>query len=274
MKRKIIRYYSDEINDDFGGKHSRPNVYGTYKFERKGFDDFICKVFTFAIAVPLVWILTRFHGINEKNKKNLKAIKRYKGGFFMYANHAGTLDVIENTILSAPKRVNHVGFSDPLTIPVAKHLVRALGYIPLPEDIHDYKKYEEVMWDYAKNQNEIICFYPEAHIWPGFTGVRNFKSVSFRYPAKFNMPAVPVFCMRRKKRGIFKFMLGNPFDVYIGPMFFPKEELSMKENEIYLRDCCYNWMKNIVDNHPGESNIEYVYIPKEYNVNLNKEKKK
>ena len=273
MKKKKIIYYSDPINDDFGNKHDRPNVYNSYKFERKGLDDFFCKAFTFGFAVPLVWLFTRFCGIRYINKDNLKKLKHYKGGLFVYNNHAGVLDVIETTVLSTPKRVNHVGYSDPLTIPVAKSLVRALGYIPLPVDIHDYKKYEDVMLDYIEDKNEIICFYPEAHIWPSYNGVRPFKSVSFRYPAKFNKPVVPIFYLRRPKRGIHKLFYRQPMDVYIGPMYFPKEELSVKENEQYLRDCCYNFMKECSENNPKDSKIEYIYIPKEFNKSLNSYKK-
>lgn len=270
MKKKKIFYYSDVFNDDFGTPHERPNVYDTYKFKRKGFDKFLCDFFAFAIATPLIYFFTKLLGYRYRNKDKLFASKKLKTGYFIYSNHVGKVDVMALIIFGLPRRIDFVGNSDPLTIPVARNLVRALGFIPLPTDPHDLIKYQDILYHYSVEHNEAIVFFPEAHIWPEYKGLREFKSVSFRYPAKFNRPILPVFFLRKPKKGFYKLRHKNPVDVYVGDFIFPKPEYSVKENEIYLHDACFHWMKNLLDTHKTDSIYEYVYVPKEYNPNYAK----
>ena len=39
---------------------------------------------------------------------------------------------------------------------------------------------------------DCIMIYPEAHIWPFYTGIRPFPDTSFRYPVQQKLP---VFCL-------------------------------------------------------------------------------
>lgn len=272
MKKKNIFYYSDLINDDFGGKHKRPNVYDTFKFKKFGLDRILCDSFTYGFATPIIYLLSKIFGYRNRSKKNFFKAKIRKGGYFIYSNHCGIFDVSTLIFFGIPKRVNFVGYSDPLTIPVAKHLVRALGFIPLPTDPHDLTKYQEYLRFFTVERNEAVVIFPEAHIWPEYDNIRPFGSVSFRYPSKFMLPVLPVFYLRRPKVGFYRIKKKNPVDVYVGEFIYPKPDFTDKENAQYLRNETYKWMKNIVDSKPHASTSEYVYVPKQYNPNYINEK--
>lgn len=272
MKKKKIVFYSDPINDDFGTAHEHPkDTYKHFKFYRKGLDRFWCDLFTFAFAMPIIKLIGFIHGYRIKGLINLKRARWVKSGVFVYSNHVGIFDVAFAVTIGMPKRVNFVGYDDALTIPVAKHLVRPLGFIPTPRNPLDLLKFQEVLKFYSATHKEAIVIYPEAHLWPEYTGVRDFKRTSFRYPAKFNQPVLPIYFARRKKRGLYRLKRKNPVTMYVGELIYPKEELNEKENAKYLGDSCYNFMKHICDTIPQDSTYEYVYIDKRFNPNYKKE---
>lgn len=66
--------------------------------------------------------------------------------------------------------------------------------------------------------------YPEAHIWPFYTGIRPFPDTSFRYPVQQKLP---VFCLtntyqRRGKSHIPQIV------TYLDGPFYPDAELPAK----------------------------------------------
>jgi len=131
-KTKTI-YWSDERHDDFDEVGlSRPSVPKNYKYERRNrVQNFFYDVFYFGVAVPLIWIWMLFMDIRVKGKENLRDIKHT--GAFIYSNHVAITDVTKYQTRVFPfRRVNILGYSDSLSIPVARHIVRSLGYLPLP----------------------------------------------------------------------------------------------------------------------------------------------
>ena len=80
--------------------------------------------------------------------------------------------------------------------------------------------------------------YPEAHIWPFYTKIRNFPDSSFKYPVEYG---TPVFCFTNvyKKRKFFK----TPQMVtYIDGPFFADSSLSPRENRSFLRNMVFKAM--------------------------------
>ena len=79
-------------------------------------------------------------------------------------------------------------------------------------------------------KKNIVTIYPEAHIWPYYTDIRNFKDASFRYPVKYDKP---VFCFTntyQKRRGKHIRMV-----TYVEGPFFPDNTLSIKDRKKDLR---------------------------------------
>ncbi|MGN1221753.1 MAG: 1-acyl-sn-glycerol-3-phosphate acyltransferase, partial [Christensenellales bacterium] len=99
-----------------------------------------------------------------------------------------------------------------------------------------------------------IIIYPEAKIWPCYTGIRPFKTASFKYPVKYNVPCYSMTTTYQKtKRGKCKIV------IYVDGPFYPDSNLTQKENEIMLHDKIYNQMTERAKNSNYES---YTYIKK------------
>jgi 1-acyl-sn-glycerol-3-phosphate acyltransferase len=122
------------------------------------------------------------------------------------------------------------------------------GAIPIPSNKKAMKNFLSAI-EQRINENSAITIYPEAHIWPYYTKIRNFKAVSFKYPIELNKP---VFCMTNTYQ---KKSNGKPKIVtYIDGPFFPDKNLNFHEQKQNLRDQVFNCMQERSKN----SNIEYI----------------
>ena len=119
-----------------------------------------------------------------------------------------------------------------------RHLVEMLGAIPIPCDVGGMKNFIRSVEDKIA-RNYSVTIYPEAHIWPYYTGIRPFKAVSFRYPVSLNCPVYALTNTYHKRRG-------NSGKVnivtYIDGPFYPDERLKPKERQQELRDRVYRCM--------------------------------
>ena len=240
MNKKVI-YYKDEINDDFAGNNIKtkdlPENYVYLKKNplwRAG-----AFVLYYIIAFPIVTVYNKIlHGERIKNRRVLRGFK--KKGYYLYGNHTMmAADAFTPARVTFPKKANIIVSPDAVSIPVVSLLVEMLGGVPIATNLRGMKKFTTAMNEYSERQ-KVIMIYPEAHIWPYYTGIRPFKDVSFKYPAKDGRP---VFCFTRvfKKR---KLSRKPKVTVYIDGPFFPKEGNSVKGNQKYLRDCVYDAMLN------------------------------
>ncbi len=266
---KKIYYYSDELNDDFANNGiTKKPIDENFKY----YDDsrwgrfckfFICKI----IAAPLIWAYLRLIArVSYKNKKAMRGYK--KRACFIYGNHTGFVcDAFNPTYLAFPRSADVVVNSDTTSIKGLTGVVMELGAMPIPDDFHLMPKFIDAM-DYAVKKRHWIAIYPEAHIWPYYTKVRPFKSVSFRYPVKYDAPVFS-YTMTFKKRKISK----KPKRVvYIEGPFFPDKSLPLKQAAEKLRCEVYAAMCKSAQNSTY-AYAEYVYKPKEENAQGSAEKK-
>ena len=114
---------------------------------------------------------------------------------------------------------------------------------------------------YRINKNNSITIYPEAHIWPYYTKIRPFKSVSFKYPIKLNKP---VFCITNtyQKRSNDKVKIVS----YIDGPFFKNDNLSQKQAQEDLRNRVYEKMVERTKN----SNVEVIKYINKNNLTVKK----
>ena len=111
--------------------------------------------------------------------------------------------------------------------------MRLLGGVPVPEGIGGLKNFSRDIIS-AAERGEWVAIYPEAHIWPYYTGIRPFGAAAFKYPAKSGAP-VFAFTTTYKKRRFFK----KPAKiVYVDGPFFAEGD-SLKEKAGDLRDKVY-----------------------------------
>ena len=102
-------------------------------------------------------------------------------------------------------------------------------------------------------QGHTVTVYPEAHIWPYYTGIRPFKADSFGYAAVTGAPVVAMTNCFQKRR----FFKSPKVVTYLDGPFYPRKDLSRAENTKYLRDLTYEAMKERAKNHSTYVYYEY-----------------
>ena len=251
MKENKIIYYQDELKDEFSTTKIKPRkIDENYKYIHKNpFWNLGCYIMQNFVSVPIklgyskIKLRTTYVG-----KEKLKPYK--DKGYFIYGNHTQTFAdtfLISNAVY--PKRNFLIVNPENVSMKGLGTLVQMLGAIPIPTKRNGMKNFLEAITQKIEKGYSVTIF-PEAHIWPYYTKIRPFKSVSFKYPIDLNVPA---FCMtntyQADGKGGFKLV------AYIDGPFFPDNSLKKKkEKKQDLRDQVYNCMVERSKN----SDFEYI----------------
>lgn len=260
MKEKKTIYYSDELNDDFANNNiDQKKLPDDFKYVHKSvFYKVVCFIVYRIIVTPLVslYVKIKYHQ-SFKNKRVLKGVGSQ--GYFIYGNHTnGDLDAFVPTMLAFPKKPYIIVNPDATSIKGIRTLVMMLGAIPLPTGFHLFKRYSDAIKQRVNKEKSVITIYPEAHIWPYYTDVRDFNPASLSYAYENDKP---VFCFTNVyvKQRIFK----RPRVVtYIDGPFFIDKSLNKKENIAMLKEKTYTAMKKRISENP-KYEYKYTYIKKE-----------
>ena len=254
MEQKII-YYKDELNDEFSETKIIPRkIDEKYKYNHKNLFWLILAFLFNLIVLPIKFIYPKIKfRIKYVGKEKLKKYKNK--GYFVYVNHTQPFcDTFIPSNPIFPKRNYIIVNPENVSMKVIGNGVQMLGAIPIPSNKLAMKNFLSKIESVIKN-NHSITIYPEAHIWPYYTKIRPFKSVSFKYPIDLE---TPTFCMTNTyiKRG-----KSNKINIvtYIDGPFFPDKALKQKEQREDLRNKVYEQMVKRSKN----SNIEHIkYILK------------
>lgn len=260
-KSKTI-FWKDELHDDFDEVGlSRPPVPENYHYKRTNvINNFFSGILYHGIAKPVLGTYCFFKGIKVKGKRNLKEL--HGKGAYIYANHTAISDVFKYQAYAffLRKRVNILGYSDTLNLPVVRNITRALGYLPVPLE-GDMKNLIALSnaCDFYINKKQFVLIYPEAHIWPYYTKIRNFSAGSFIYPAKFNTPIIPsvttyrhVWYSKKPRQTIF-----------IGKPIYPDSSLSLSDSKLQLHDACLKAMNEMSNRYKQQEYLKYIHVEKE-----------
>ena len=246
-------YYKDELNDEFSKAQIVPRVIDEkYKYDKGAMWDFFSWIFQNVLSMPIKFFHSKLvfhHKIIGKEK--FKTHK--KDGYFIYANHTQAFeDTFIPSLANYPKRNFLIVNPENISMKGSGWLVELLGAIPVPGNKASTKNFLNQI-EKRINQNHSITIYPEAHIWPFYTGIRNFKSVSFKYPVRLNKPVYvatntyQVYGKNKDKFGIV---------TYIDGPFYPDKSLLEKDAVKSLRDVVYQTMCDR-SNYSNYKNIEY-----------------
>ena len=252
MKNKKIIYYEDELNDEFSEAKIEPRqIDENYKYIHKNIIWNICAFFLQnVITVPIKYLYAHIKfRVKTIGKEKLKPYK--KKGYFIYGNHTQAFAdtfLISNAVF--PK-INYIIVNpENVSMKFLGNAVQMLGAIPIPTNKKAMKNFLETIEKRIRKGYSITIF-PEAHIWPYYTKIRPFKSVSFKYPVKLQ---VPTFCMTNTYQSYGKNKDKVKIVSYIDGPFFPDEDLSFKEQQENLRNKVYDCMSERSKN----SNIEVI----------------
>ncbi|MBQ8140534.1 MAG: hypothetical protein IJ038_02430 [Clostridia bacterium] len=255
-KRKTI-YYEDELNDEFSTAQITPKkIDGSYVYCH----DSVFKRFTHffwyrIVATPIAFLYTKiaFHH-KAVNKKILKKYK--KTGYFMYGNHTQDIgDALIPHFLNFPKNDYFVVHPNNVSMPVLGKITPSLGAIPLPDGIEAYRNFLAAI-ERRISEKCAVVIYPEAHIWPFYTKIRNFPDTSFHYPVKCGVPSFCFTNTYQKRRWSKKPRIVT----YIDGPFYPDETLPIKKQKSELRDRIYERMRERAE----RSDVEWIkYVKRE-----------
>lgn len=254
IENKKTIYYQDELNDDFSeSKIDTIKIDKYYKYIHKSLIWKVCSFIVYRIIFLIpsyIYSKIKF-GIKIENREVLK--KHKKEGYFIYLNHTQEIaDTFFPTLVTFPKRIYIIAHPNNVSIKYMKTLNKMLGALPIPGDIKTSKNFLEAI-EYYINKKNVIAIYPEAHVWPFYTGIRNFKEVSFKYPVKLHKP---VFCCTTTYQ---KYKNKLKLVIYVDGPFYADEKMNAKEAQEKLRNEIYNKMKE----RSQKSNIEVIkYIKK------------
>lgn len=258
MKRTV--YYKDELNDDFANNGIKPNsVTKDFPFVPKGLlwriGEFIAY---YIIAIPIVWVICFvFSGFRFINRKALKKLGRSsKKGYFLYANHTHWLDAFVAPLACFPKKAHVLVSPDTVSIKGLKTIVQMLGAIPVPTERDAVPAFVEAV-SARIEQGRPVMIFPEAHIWPFCNFIRNFKSGSFRYPIKENVPSAAVCVTYTRHKGLLSFIKSPKRNIYISEPFYPDSRLPFPDAKQKLRDEIYAWLRSTAGEHSDYAYIEY-----------------
>lgn len=121
---------------------------------------------------------------------NLDLLRPVDGSFFLYGNHTQAFgDPFLPAVLS-PRPVATLAAAANLTVPVLGPLLPHAGALVLPETASQTRHFMTQLKKVV-GAGTPVAIYPEAHVWPYYTGIRPFKPGSFHYPVQFDRP---VFC--------------------------------------------------------------------------------
>lgn len=239
-KREKVFYYSDELHDDFAGLSIKTKrVDEKFKFIHRNPLWRSCSfLIYYIVAVPVLLLYMKlFLRVRFVNKR---AVKGCKEKYFLYGNHTGMFDAFIPNVISLPKRNKILVSPDTVSIKGIKALVQMLGALPVPSDMRGMKSFLRAVEYYHGKNN--ITIYPEAHMWPYYTGVRAFSDSSFAYAVKYNAP------------------------VFVSDAFYPDTSLPQNVAKKLLRDEVYDFM---VERSALSTYKVYEYIKKEEESLLN-----
>ena len=238
MKRKEF-VYEDENYDFFTSSKDDFVLDKNFKYIHT---NIFYKAFSFVayrlIMTPIAFFHTklRYHH-KVVNRKALKACK--KEGYFMYGNH--TLmggDAFIPSLLAFPKDVFVVVNRANIASKWSRTFILMNGALPIPSSLKGMKNFYDAI-SYLIAKKKVIQIYPEAHIWPFYTKIRDYDKVSFRYPCSLGAP-VYAFTNTFTKR---KFSSFPKVTTYIDGPFYPDMEMELKEREEKLHSQVINAMK-------------------------------
>ncbi|MBR0351043.1 MAG: 1-acyl-sn-glycerol-3-phosphate acyltransferase [Clostridia bacterium] len=266
MDNRTVIYYSDELNEEFSTVKIEPReIDEKYKYIHKNplwniGSFFVHQILSLPIKIGYSKIKFKFKVVGKEKYKPYK-----RKGFFVYGNHTqsfGDTFFISNSLY--PKRNYMIVNPENVSIKGMGNFVQTLGAIPIPTKRSGMKNFLNAIETRIK-QGYSITIFPEAHIWPYYTKIRPFKSVSFKYPVEYN---VPIFCATNTYQAYGKNNDKIRIVMYIDGPFFPDKNLTPKEQKEQLRNIAYKTMCE----RSKYSNIEHIkYIKKEDNITKEKE---
>ncbi len=247
-------YYSNEQTDDFGTTVTKTKpLPKNYKYISTSW---LFKVFEFIvydiIVRPLAFLYLKIKFCHKV--KNNKVLKEAKKGAMLFCNHTLLIgDAFVPNVLNFRTK-NYILTGDQAnSLTGILPLMKALGMIPLTDDVSQNVKMAKCIKQ-RLSENATVTVFPEAHVWPYYTKIRDFKETGFKYAT---MNDVPVYAVTNcfKKRRLFK---TPKVTTFVDGPFYPSKDLSRNENAKMLKEKVISAMRHRCETESTYVAIDYV----------------
>ncbi len=225
-------WYSDPLNDDFAGTNIDTRaIPADYRFvDDRPLYRLAAAIVYEGIVRPLVTAFIRLR--YRQRFVGREKLRSREGGAFIFANHTMTAgDAFIPNMLDFRRKNYIVAGPDAVSIKGIGLLVKMLGAIPLASTTSGMAAFMAAI-ERRFREGATVTIYPEAHIWPYYTGIRPFRPTSFRYPARLGAPVYALTNVFHKKR----FSRIPRVVSYVDGPFFPDPELPERQAAQDLRD--------------------------------------
>ncbi len=248
-------YYTDPLRDEFSTAVITPKTIDeNWDYTPEGM---LWKVKRFiayrVIGVPLgcIYSLATLHC----SFRNLQVLSQAgRKGCFVYGNHTQeTADAFLPNMALVPKSVYMIVHPNNVSMPVLGKITPYLGALPLPSNMKAMRHFKAAI-ETRIREGACIMVFPEAHIWPYYTGIRDFPASSMKFPAELGAPSFTLTTTYHRRR-----FGRKPRTVsYLDGPFYPDESLPPRQRAKELRDRIYHAMVQ----RSLESDYEYIrYAP-------------
>jgi 1-acyl-sn-glycerol-3-phosphate acyltransferase len=232
-------YYTDELNDEFSSAVITPKrIDEKYKYRRdKGLSRIACFFWYRVVALPIatVYLKLKFH---HKILGRKKLALHKKDGIFVYGNHTQpTADALIPTFVSFPRPAFVIVHPNNVSMPFLGRVTPYMGALPLPDGLGAARNFTAAVKSCTDDALPVFI-YPEAHIWPYYTGIRPFGDMSFSYPVRYGKPVYAFTNVYLKRRSPKKARIVT----YIDGPFYPDASLNAADARRKLRDEVYGAM--------------------------------
>ncbi|HOP10876.1 MAG TPA: lysophospholipid acyltransferase family protein [Oscillospiraceae bacterium] len=203
----------------------------------KRFVSFLLRVIAILVLVPFNFVAL---GFRVYGRKNLKVLK--KRGAVTICNHIHPLDCTMIYLALWNRRGYFVTLDTNFKIPIARHLIRGFGGVPISKNPHQIKQLFTVMGG-ALTRGNYVQIYPEGVLYPYCHTLRKFHPGAFRLAADNGVPVLPMILTLERPHGLFTwYKRRRCLRLHILPPVEPDLTLEKRECTAKLQQDCLKAM--------------------------------
>lgn len=250
-------YYTDERNDEFSSAGITPRrIDESYRYINPHPAWKAARFITYRLlAMPAAFLYCKLalHA-TFRNRQVLKQAGEV--GCFVYGNHTQQVgDPFLPNLALFPRSVYMIVHPNNVSMPVLGRITPYLGALPLPSNLKAMRAFLDAIRTRI-GEGCCIMVYPEAHIWPYYTGIRDFPATSMKYPVELDVPSFAMTTTYHRRR----FGRKPRTVTYLDGPFYPDHSLPPRARAQALRDEIYGAMVS----RSKLSDCEYIrYVKKE-----------
>lgn len=180
------------------------------------------------------------------------------GGAVVVSNHVHMLDCTFIDCILPHKRVYYSTLETNFRIPYARVLMRLLGAVPIPLDIHKKPRFTGELRR-ALSYGSYVVMYPESVLDPYCGHLRRFHDGAFKLAASTLSPVLPVTVTFRRPQGLLAFIKRRPcVTLNILPPIDGGESGSVRERSDVMMEKCRKMMEDTIKEAYNEDTADLI----------------